>query len=86
MVTTTGEMAQGEGCHHDTMTRTTAMVTAMQDRLQERSLDKRTTTSSDYVIRLTDRLLRLGSKISDCFSQISRDFCWDIPGVPEKKN
>ena len=48
------------------------MVTTMQDRLQERSLDKRTTTSSDCIMRLTDRLLRLGSKISDCFSHGSR--------------
>ena len=72
MVTTTGEKAPGEGCHYDTMTRMTAMATTTQDRLQERSLDKRTTTSSDYVIRLTDRLLRLGSKISDCFSHGSR--------------
>ena len=69
MVTTTGEMAQGEGCHYDTMTRMTAMVTTMQDRLQERSLDKRTTTSSDYVIRLTDRLRMLRSKILGFFSQ-----------------
>ena len=36
MVTTTGDMAQGEGCHYDTMTRTTAMVTTTQDRLQEK--------------------------------------------------
>ena len=72
MVTTTGEKAQGEGCHYDTMTRTTAMVTTMQDRLQERSLDKRTTTLSDYVIRLTDRLLRLKAKFLDCFSHGSR--------------
>ena len=49
------------------MTRTTAMVTTMQDRLQDRSGYKRPTTSSDYVIRLTEGLLRLGSKISDCF-------------------
>ena len=72
MVTTTGEMAQGEGRHYDTTTRMTAMVITMQDRLQERSMDKRTTTSSDYVIRLTDRLLKLGSKISDCVSHGSR--------------
>ena len=72
MVTTTGEKAQGEGCHYDTMTGSTAMVTTMQDRLQERSSVKRPTTSSDYVIRLTDRLLRLGSKVSDCFSQKHR--------------
>ena len=52
MVTTTGEMAQGEGCHHDTV--------------------KRPTTSLDYVIGLTDRLLRLGSKISGFFSYGSR--------------
>ena len=61
MVTTTGEKAQGEGCHYDAMTGSTAMVTTMQDRLQER-FEKRTTTSSDYIIRLTDRLLRLGAK------------------------
>ena len=62
MVTTTGEKAQGEGCHYDTMTGSTVMVTTMQDRLQERFERKRTTTSSDYIIRLTDRLLRLGAK------------------------
>ena len=72
MVTIKGEKAQGEGCHYDTTTRMTAMATTTQDRLQERSLDKRTTTSSDYFIRLTDRLLRLGSKLSDCFSHGSR--------------
>ena len=70
MVTTIGEKAQGEGCHYDTMTRKTITITATQDRLQERFERKRTTTSSDYIIRLTDRLLRMGSKISDCFSQI----------------
>ena len=48
------------------------MVTTMQDRLQERFERKRTTTS-DYIIRLTDRLLRLGAKISDCFSH-KQDF------------
>ena len=68
MVTTTGEMAQGEGCH-DTATRMTAMVTTMQDRLQESSLDKKTTTSSDYIIRLTDRLRMLRSKLCGFFSQ-----------------
>ena len=67
MVTTTGEKAQGEGCHYDTTTRMTSMITATQDRLQERSV-KRTTTSSDYIIRLTDRLLRCGTKIITCFS------------------
>ena len=72
MVTTTGELAQGEGCHYDTMTGSTAMVTTMQDRLQERSSVKRPTTSLDYIIRLTDRLQSLGSKISDCFSHGSR--------------
>ena len=41
--------AQGEGSHYDTTTRMTAMTTIMQDRLQERSIDKRdTTTSLDY--------------------------------------
>ena len=81
MVTTTGEMAQGEGCHHDRMTRMTAMVTTMQDRLQERSLDKRTTTSSDHIIRLADRLLRLGSKFSDCFSHLFFIFGWGLDFV-----
>ena len=65
MVTTTGDRTLGEGRHYDS---TTSMITATQDRLQERS-GKRTMTSSDYIIRLTDRLLRMGSKISDCFSQ-----------------
>ena len=73
MVTSIGEKAQGEGRHYDTMTRKTVMITAMQDRLQERFGRKRTTTSSDYVIRLTDRLLRCGTKIISCFSQISRE-------------
>ena len=68
MVTTIGEKAQGEGCHYDTTTRMTSMITATQDQLQERS-EKRTTTSSDYIIRLTDRLLRCGTKIITCFSQ-----------------
>ena len=71
MVTTTGEKAQGEGCHRDTMTGSTAMVTAMQDRLQER-FEKRTTTSSDYIIRLTDRLRMLRSKFYPFFSHGSR--------------
>ena len=65
MVTTTGDRTLGEGRHYDS---TTTTITATQDRLQERS-GKRTMTSSDYIIRLTDRLLRMGSKISDCFSQ-----------------
>ena len=47
------------------------MITATQDRLQESS-EKRTTTSSDYIIRLTDRLLRCGTKIVTCFSHGSR--------------
>ena len=68
MVTTTGEKAQGEGCHYDTTTGSTAMVTTMQDRLQERS-EKRTRTSSDYIIRLTDRLRVFGAKMTSCFSQ-----------------
>ena len=67
MVTTTGEKAQGEGCHYDTTTRVTSMITATQDRLQERS-EKRTTTSSDYIIRLTDRLRVFGAKMTSCFS------------------
>ena len=68
MVTTIGEKAQGEGCHYDTTTRMTSMITATQDRLQERS-EKRTTTSSDYIIRLTDRLRVFGAKMTSCFSQ-----------------
>ena len=55
MTTITGDtMALGEGSHYDTTTRKAAMVTTMQDRLQER-LDK-IRTSSDYIIRLTDSL------------------------------
>ena len=69
MATTIGEEAQGEGCHYDTMTRKTVMITAMQDRLQERFERKRTTTSSDYIIRLTDRLRVFGAKMTSCFSQ-----------------
>ena len=69
MVTSTGESAQGEGCHYDTMTGSTAMVTIMQDRLQERSSVKRPTMSSDYIIRLTDRLQSLRSKCVRFFSQ-----------------
>ena len=72
MVTSTGEKAQGEGCHDDTMTRTTMMITATQDRLQERFERKRTTTSSDYIIRLTDRLRVFGAKMTSCFSHGSR--------------
>ena len=72
MVTSIGEKAQGEGRPYDTTTRKTVVITAMQDRLQERFERKRTTTSSDYIIRLPDRLLRLGAKISDCFSHGSR--------------
>ena len=59
---TTGEMtAQREGSHYNTTTRMTAMTTIMQDRLQERSDDKREAmTSLDFVIRLlTDGLLLL---------------------------
>ena len=62
LTTTIGEMmAQGEGSHNDTTTRRTAMTTVMNDRLQERSNDKRTTTSLRDIVRLlTDRLrLRL---------------------------
>ena len=72
MVTTPGALAQGEGCHYDTMTRMTAMVTTMQDRLQERLPVKRTTTSSDYIIRLTDRLQSLRTKCVRFFSHGSR--------------
>ena len=74
MVTIIGEKAQGEGCHYDTMTRKTITITATQDRLQERFERKRTTTSSDYIIRLTDRLRVFGTKITSCFSQ----FCWQL--------
>ena len=93
MVTSIGELAQGEGRHYDTMTGSTAMVTTMQDRLQERSSEKRPTTSSDYIIRLTDRLLRLGAKISSCFSHffsLFRPFpegtksTWEIQKTVEK--
>ena len=67
MTTVTGDIqAQGEACHYDSTTRKTAMVTTMQDRLQER-LDK-IRTSSYYIIRLTDRL-RL--KLLAFFSQFS---------------
>ena len=69
MVTSIGDMTLGEGRHYDTMTGSTTMLTTMQDRLQERSSVKRPTTSSDYIIRLTDRLLRCGTKIISCFSQ-----------------
>ena len=72
MVTSIGESAQGEGCHYDTRTGSTAMVTTMQDRLQERSSEKRPTTSSDYIIRLTDRLQSLRSKCVRFFSHGSR--------------
>ena len=72
MVTSIGVMTLGEGRHYDTMTRTTMMITATQDRLQERFERKRTTTSSDYIIRLTDTLLRCGTKIISCFSHGSR--------------
>ena len=68
MVTTTGVQAQGEGRHGDTTTRTTAIVATMQDRLHERLSTKRPTTSLDYVIRLTDRLQRLRSKMLRIFS------------------
>ena len=74
MVTTTGEKAQGEGRHYDTMTGSTAMDTTMQDRLQERFERKRTTTSSDYIIRLTDRLQSLRSKCVRFFSQTRTSF------------
>ena len=68
-----GYKAQGEGSHYDITTRMTAMVTTMQDRLQERLVDMRTMTSSDYIIRQTDRLrdsLRL--KLFAFFSQRER--------------
>ena len=60
LTTTTGEMmAQGEGSHNDTTTRMTAMTTVMKDRIQERSKDKRTTTSLLGVVRLLTDWLRL---------------------------
>ena len=79
MITTTGEKAQGEGRHYDTMTGSTIMVTTVQDRLQERFERKRTTTSSDYIIRLTDRLLRCGTKIISCFSQLEARYLLGNP-------
>ena len=79
LVTVIGANAQGVGCHYDSMTGSTAMVTTMQDRLQERFERKRTTTSSDYIIRLTDRLLRLGAKISDCFFTENESFNGKTP-------
>ena len=54
MTTIIGEKALGEGCHYDTTTRVTAIVTTMQDRLQERLDRREPTTSLDYVVRLTD--------------------------------
>ena len=72
MTTVTGVQAQGEGCHYDTMTRMTAMVTTMQDRLQERLPAMRPTTSLDYVIRQTDRLQELRLKLFRFFSQSFR--------------
>ena len=72
MVTTTGVQAQGEGCHYDTMTRMTVMTTTMQDRLQERSPAMRPTTSLDYVIRQTDRLWNLRTKLMRFFSHGNR--------------
>ena len=68
MTTTTGVQALGEGCHYDAMTRMTAMVTTMQDRLQERFPTKRPTTSLDYLIRQTDRLQQLRLKLFAFFS------------------
>ena len=59
MTTIIGEKALEEGCHYDTMIGMAAMVTTMQDRLQERSSDMRTTTLSDYVIRQTDKLIKI---------------------------
>ena len=69
MVTSIGEKTQREGCHYDPMTRKTVMISAAQNRLQERFGRKRTMTSSDY---MTDRLLRCGTKIISCFSHGSR--------------
>ena len=86
MVTSTGESAQGEGRHYDTMTGSTAMVTIMQDRLQERSSVKRPTMSSDYIIRLTDRLQSLRSKCVRFFSQKPQRECVPkILGRPPRK-
>ena len=55
LTTMTGDrQAQGEGCLYDSTVRKTEIVTTMQDRLQER-LNK-IKTSSDYIIRQTDKL------------------------------
>ena len=72
MTTTTGIQALGKGCHYDTITRMTAMVTTMQDRLQERFPIMRPTTSLEYVIRQTDRLQELRLKLFRFFSHGSR--------------
>ena len=55
-LTTRDTTALGEGSHYDSTTRMTAMVTTMQDRLQERSDEREPMTSLDYIIRLTDKL------------------------------
>ena len=68
---TVGVLAQKEGCHYDTTTRMTVMITTMQDRLQERLVDMRTTTLSD-IIRPTDRLQELRLKLLAFFSHGSR--------------
>ena len=68
ITTTVGTLAQREGCHYDTMAKMTVMVTSMQDRLQDRLVDMRTTTSSD-IIRPTDRLQELRLKLLAFFSQ-----------------
>ena len=71
MVTVTGGKAQGEGCHYDSMTGSTVMVTTMQDRLQEKSECKRTTTSLDYIIRLTDKLQSLRQNVCVSFHMVA---------------
>ena len=52
-------MAQGEGSRNDTTTRMAAMTTVTEDRLQERSNDKRTRTSLQDIVRLLTVRLRL---------------------------
>ena len=56
---------------------TTTVTTTGEMAQGEGSLDKRTTTSSDYIIRLTDRLRALRSKLYGFFSQFrtgAKDF------------
>ena len=85
MTTVTGDtMALGEGSHYDTTTRKTAMVTTMQDRLQQRSDRREPTTSLDYIIRQTD-WLRL--KLLAFFSQLClSDLCPRRSGLQRLKH